>query len=125
MMPGVSSLDGDTVSGESEDGDGDGNGAESDGAESYGADSDGLELDEALLQGPETAANPDSDIKTISNSLEPATEQAERNSHTEAESEEKGEQGEGEGRERETWPQLMILGCGELQAYNLECGEYY
>ena len=116
------SSNGDTDSGESEDGDDDGNGAESDSAKSYGADGDGLKLDDASLQGQETAVNTDTDIKTISNALKPATEQAERNSHMAAEPEKEDEQEEEE--EGETWPQLMILGCGELQAHDLDNSEY-
>lgn len=106
--------DGDTDSGKSEDGDDDGNGGESDGAKSdsaksYGADSEGLTSDRAMLQGQETTVNSDGAIKTIPTAPESSTGQAERSSHMDVDS-----------REEETWPQLMILGCGELEAHDSE-----
>lgn len=109
------SSDGATDSGKSADGDDDGNGAES-----QGADSDSLKSDGTQLQVQETAVSIDADIKTVSKSPVLATEQAERNSHGDAESEEEEEEEEEEERKKETWPQLMMLGFGELEAHDLE-----
>lgn len=110
--------DGATDSGESKDDDDDGsNGAksdragiergQSDSAKSYGADNDGM-----LLQRQQTAVDTEADIKSVGKPQEPGTEQSERTAHTDAKS---GEE-EKEDEEQVTWPQLMILASGELEA---------
>lgn len=61
----------------------------------------------------------ESDINSVGILQELATEQAISTAHMDAESEEEEGKKEGEGEE-EKWPQLMMFGCGELEADGLE-----
>lgn len=110
--------DGDSGSGESEDGDNNGNGLKdddvvSDVAVSYDAASDALESEEVALQSKQTAGNISGDIKTDDIAPEPTTDHVEGSLRMDVGSEEE------EGAEEETWPQLMILGCGKLEVEDL------
>lgn len=123
-IPETATSDGESGSRGSEDGDDDGNGAEDDGAgnddtencsvesdglNSYGPDSDASNSNEAALQGQQTAGNIGSDIKTDGVTPEPATVSVEGNLRVGVDLEKEEE------KKEETWPQLMILGCGKLE----------